>query len=122
MYKVSYCETKFHNLDEMSNTVKDVKKIETLHGKVEDFHYWSSGMKEICFRIDDVNHNFFVDEVLKKSRKSIEVGDEIEILYMMDRYNVNHTVRVINKTKKLDFISVKNSVILSWKQGKPMTI
>lgn len=106
MYKKRVCETDLSHILEMKRLCARKYNIHNVSGTVNKVFVWCG---ETYIVIDGVEYRFLAEEFLKRFRRYIDVGDIIDLTYLVDQYGVTRIVRIINEAKLTEYVSIKNS-------------
>lgn len=120
MYKLRRCETDVTNLLHMKRLMGRKYNIHVINGTVDSICVWCG---ETIIVVDGVKYKFMSEEILKRFRRYIDVGDNVEITYLVDQYDVTRIARIVNHSKSMEFCSTINTCIFEFvKRNNSSTI
>ena len=118
MYKRRLCETDVTNFTAMKRLLARKYNVFTIKGIVDNVLVWCGETRIV---INNVEYKFQSEEILSRFRRYINVGDNIEITYLVDQYGITKIVSIVNHNKVTEYVSVRNNCVLQCIERKTIS-
>lgn len=118
MYKRRLCETDVTNFTAMKRLLARKYNVFSINGIVDNILVWCGETRIV---INNVEYKFQSEEILSRFRRYINVGDNIEITYLVDQYGITRIACIVNHNKATEYVSVRNNCVLQCIERKTIS-